>query len=343
MLENFRTNYPRHHVGSGDIVIIFLVILVAAFFLSIYCMKIFKQQIPVEASKEFHLLCDNLDDYLLRSEENIPNLKKDLKKKIYWFSDPGVKSEVAVVYIHGYSASPQEVRPVPDLIAKELKANLYFSRLTGRGCDSRQMSEAQIQDWLNDAAEAVEIGHRIGKKVIVLSTSTGGTLVSALAISKQIFNAEDKLVFISPNFGLNKKMSGILTWPFSQVWLPLIFGSERTFKPKGVLHSYFWTTRYSTQSVIKMAKMTRKISKLDFSEAKLPSLFIYSKKDKVVKPWLIEKVFDAWEGKKSKLVIEVGENDDPNSHVICGDIMSPSMNNYFVDQIVKWVRYEKRN
>jgi len=100
-------------------VIIFLVILVAAFFLSIYCMKIFKQQIPVEASKEFHLLCDNLDDYLLRSEENIPNLKIDLKKKIYWFSDPGVKSEIAVVYIHGYSASPQEVRPVPDLIAKE--------------------------------------------------------------------------------------------------------------------------------------------------------------------------------------------------------------------------------
>ena len=80
MLENFRTNYPRHHAGSGDIVIIFLVILVAAFFLSIYCMKIFKQQIPVEASKEFHLLCDNLDDYLLRSEENIPNLKKDLKR-----------------------------------------------------------------------------------------------------------------------------------------------------------------------------------------------------------------------------------------------------------------------
>ena len=258
MLGNFRTNYPRNHVGSGDRVIIFLVILVAALFLSICCVRIFKQQIPVEASKEFHLFCDNLDDYILRSEENIPNLKRDLKKKIYWFSDPGVKSEVAVVYIHGYSASPQEVRPVPDLIAKELKANLYFSRLTGHGCDSRQMSEAQIQDWLNDAAEAVEIGHRIGKKVIVLSTSTGGTLVSALAISKQIFNAADKLVFISPNFGLNKKMSGILTWPFSQVWLPLIFGSERSFKPKGVLHSYYWTTRYSTQSVIKMAKMTRK-------------------------------------------------------------------------------------
>ena len=65
--------------------IVFLVILVAAFFLSICCLRIFKQQIPVEASKEFHLFCDNLDDYILRSEENIPNLKRDLKKRFIGF------------------------------------------------------------------------------------------------------------------------------------------------------------------------------------------------------------------------------------------------------------------
>ena len=131
-------------------------------------------------------------------------------------------------------------------------------------------------------------------------------------------------------------MAGILTWPFSQIWMPLIFGSERTFKSRGDLHSYFWTTRYSTQSVIKMAKMTNAIAKLDFSKAKWSALFMYSKRDKVVKPWLVERVFNAWGGRKSKLVIEVGEHDDPNSHVICGDIMSPSMNDYFVDKIVDW-------
>ena len=87
-----------------------------------------------------------------------------------------------------------------------------------------------------------------------------------------------------------------------------------------------------------MAKMTNKIAKLDFSVAKWPALFLYSKKDKVVKPWLIERVFDAWGGRKSQLVVEVGQDDDPNSHVICGDIMSPSMNDYFVDEIVDWTK-----
>ena len=316
--------------------IILFVLTTIGFFLIVYYLIFLKQNIPIEASKEFHFFNENLDEYLSRAEESIPNLKADLNKRIFWFENPGEKTEVAVVYIHGYSASPQEVRPVPERIAKKLQANLHFSRLTGHGCDSKEMSKAQIQDWLNDAAEAVAIGRKIGKKIIVISTSTGGTLVSALAVSKKHFAAEDKLVFISPNFGLNKRMSGILTWPFSQIWMPLIFGSERTFKPRGVLHSYFWTTRYSTKSVIKMAKMTNAIAKLDFSRAKWSALFIYSKRDKVVKPRLVEKVYNSWGGKKSKLVVEIGEYDDPNSHVICGDIMSPSMNDYFVDKIVDW-------
>ena len=306
------------------------------FFLLVYYLIFLKQKIPVEASKDFHFFDENLDEYLSRSEESIPNLKADLNKRIFWFSNPGEKSEVAIVYIHGYSASPQEVRPVPEKVAKKLQANLHFSRLTGHGCDSKEMSKAQIQDWLNDAAEAIAIGHEIGKKTLVISTSTGGTLVSALAVSKRYFTDRDKLVLISPNFGLNKRMAGILTWPFSQIWMPLIFGSERTFKPRGDLHSYFWTTRYSTQSVIKMAKMTNAIAKLDFSKANWSALFMYSKRDKVVKPWLVERVFNAWGGRKSKLIVEVGEHDDPNSHVICGDIMSPSMNDYFVDKIVDW-------
>ena len=90
------------------------------------------QKVPVEASKKFHLLGENLDEYLVRSEDSIPNLKKDLKKRIFWFSSPGEKTDIALVYIHGYSASPQEVRPVPEKIANKLSANLYFSRLLNR-------------------------------------------------------------------------------------------------------------------------------------------------------------------------------------------------------------------
>ena len=35
-------------------------------------------------------------------------IKKRFKKRIFWFSSPGEKTEIAIVYIHGYSASPQK-------------------------------------------------------------------------------------------------------------------------------------------------------------------------------------------------------------------------------------------
>ena len=170
------------------------------FFLFVYYLVFLKLNIPVEPSNDFHFFDCNLDEYLSRSEESIPNLKADLNKRIFWFSSSGEKTKVAIVYIHGYSASPQEVRPVPEKVAKKLQANLHFSRLTGHGCDSKEMSKAQIQDWLNDAAEAIAIGHEIGKKTLVISTSTGGTLVSALAVSKGYFNDRDKLSSYHPWF-----------------------------------------------------------------------------------------------------------------------------------------------
>ena len=58
--------------------IIALIISSAVFFLIIYYLIFLKQKVPVEASKKFHLLGENLDDYLVRLEDSIPNLKKDL-------------------------------------------------------------------------------------------------------------------------------------------------------------------------------------------------------------------------------------------------------------------------
>ena len=71
------------------------------FFLLVYYLIFLKQKIPLEASKDFYFFDENLDEYLSRSEESIPNLKADLNKKIFWFSSPGEKTEVAIVYIHG--------------------------------------------------------------------------------------------------------------------------------------------------------------------------------------------------------------------------------------------------
>ena len=68
---------------------------------------------PVEAASAFdpNALPDDLDAYLAQSEALVPNLRLGTHKRIHWHGLPGAQTDVAVVYIHGFSASSEEIRP----------------------------------------------------------------------------------------------------------------------------------------------------------------------------------------------------------------------------------------
>src|SRR5690606_22606120 len=69
------------------------------------------------------------DAYLAEVESRFADIRPGLQKEIIW-ADPRTKKKTpyAVIYLHGFSASKGEVRPLPDLIARHLGANLYFTR-----------------------------------------------------------------------------------------------------------------------------------------------------------------------------------------------------------------------
>ena len=107
------------------------------------------------------------------SEAQVPNLRPGCEKRIIWAGNAGVQTEFAVLFIHGFSASPEEIRPLPDQVAADLGANLHFTRLTGHGQDGPAMGRATLGAWQADVAEALEIAETIGKRVIVIGCSTG--------------------------------------------------------------------------------------------------------------------------------------------------------------------------
>ena len=76
---------------------------------------------------------------------------------------------------------------MPDMVANSLGANIFYTRLTGHGRTTDAMREASVTAWMQDLAEAFEIGTVIGEEVIILSCSTGGTLVAA-GIADGIFS-----------------------------------------------------------------------------------------------------------------------------------------------------------
>ena len=121
----------------------------------------------------------DLDGWLAEREAAVAGLKDGAQKEIVW-ADPATKARtpLAIVYIHGFSATKWETRPLPDKVAAGLGANLFFTRLTGHGGDGAMLASASMNDWINDVAEAIAVGERIGEKIVIIGASTGGTLAA---------------------------------------------------------------------------------------------------------------------------------------------------------------------
>ena len=280
---------------------------------------------------------DDVDTYLSGVESRFEDIVPGTRKRVSWFGMPGKKTPVSIIYIHGFSASSEELRPVPDLVAEELGANLYFMRLTGHGRGSAAMADSDVASWMQDVGEALTIGRVIGDRVLIISTSTGATLAAAAALDSVSMESVDGIIFVSPNFGINNPAASLLTWPFARQWLPLFLGGNRSSEPRNALHARFWTTTYPTTALLPMAALVETVIGRDFSRVSVPALFYYSKDDLVVDPVQTNLFVEGWGGSKTVVHPKLGENDDKYAHVIAGDIVSAHQTGFAVDGILRWL------
>ncbi len=270
------------------------------------------------------------------AESQIADIRPGLEKSIIWAGTPNRRTRYAIVYIHGFSASKEELRPVPDMIAASLGANIFYTRLTGHGRTADAMREASVSAWMQDLAEAFEIGTTIGDKVIILSCSTGGTLVAA-GIAKGVFS--EKLfstVFFSPNFGVQDQLATLLTWPLARFWAPFIGGEMRTSTPRNKLHARYWTTSYPTLSLIPMMQLIDQVDSDDMGQSTMPALFYFSPDDKVVDPQKTENFIARWVGPKEIIRINGNDSEDELNHLITGHVVSPSQIKRAADTVMNW-------
>ena len=264
----------------------------------------------------------DLDTYLRQSEAQFDDIVPGAEKTIIWAGEPGQKTPLSVVYLHGFSATRQETAPLSDKLAAELGANLYYDRFTGHGRSGEALAEATVNDWLNDANEALEIGRRLGEEVIVIGTSTGGTAAAWLAAQP---NTEDvrAFVLISPNFAPQNRQSEILTWLWGEQIAKMLIGPERGWEPANEMEARYWTERYPTEALLPMMAMVKLARGADLEGASAPLLVIYSPEDEVVSPAFTDEAFARYGAAvKERYIVE--NSDDPSNHVIAGDIVSPN-------------------
>ncbi len=298
---------------------------------------------PVDLVPHFDAenLPSDLDAYLAAYESAFPDIVPGTQKRIVWADSPQRRTPISIVYIHGFSATSEEIRPVPDRVAAALGANLFFTRLSGHGRGSAAMAEPTVQDWVNDMAEALAIGERIGNRVFVIATSTGGTLAAIAANDPELGPKMSGIIFVSPNFGLRSRAARILHWPLVRYWGPKIAGEEQSFEPVNADHERFWTTRYPTVAVFPMAALVDAAVKADYTGTPTPALFLYSEDDKVVSPAATKDIAGQWGGPMLIEARELGAGDDPYNHILAGDILSPGQTDDMVARILAWIRSRK--
>lgn len=281
-------------------------------------------------------LPDDLDLYLAQKEQHVPNLVPGTEKTIVW-ANPAARrqTEVALVYMHGFSATRKEVAPLCDELARALGANLFYTRLTGHGQDGNAMAHISVDALLRDAVEALEIGRRLGRKVILVGNSTGATLAVWLALhdTDQVIHS---LVLLSPNFGLKKLRARLLCWPGGKYLLKLLQGPTYRFEPANSQQARFWTTEYPSIALLPMAELVTLVRRSALENILQPVLVLYSSRDQVVSVGAMRRQFRRF-GTRHKHMREIENISSTKQHVLAGDIMSPSTTQVVTNEILRFL------
>lgn len=297
-----------------------------------------RDAVPLPEPFETRKFGEGVDVYLEVMEAAYDDIRPDSQKRVIWAGQRETRTPLSIVYFHGFSASSQEIRPVPDRIAKALGANLVFTRFRGHGRTPDAMGEARAVDWMQDAAEALALGRATGDRVVVIATSTGASIAAAALQTQGLREDVAGLIMVSPNFGINSPVAPLLTWPGARYWLPLLAGEHRSFEPRSPAQAAEWTTEYPSVAVFPMAAVVAHARDLDYGDIGVPALFYYSDADQVVRPDLTAEVAARWGGPVTRIAPALGPQDDPFAHVVAGDIMSPGGTDAAVEAMLEWVR-----
>ncbi|MFD2887359.1 alpha/beta hydrolase [Chitinophaga cymbidii] len=215
-------------------------------------------------------------DRYVRQKEARYHLKPENEARIVWMDSLHRKTPYSVVYLHGFSASQKEGDPVHLHFARQFGYNLFLSRLDQHGIDtSDALLQMTASGLLKDAKEALAIGKALGEKVILMGTSTGGTL--ALALAAEYPDDVAAVINMSPNIAINEPMIGMVDEPWGLEIARLVKGSKYVeYKPENPEKVKYWYTKYRLEAVVELENLVvHTMTKETFARIHQPVLNLY--------------------------------------------------------------------
>ena len=238
-----------------------------------------------------------LEDFI-KKQESQHKIKPNNEARIVWANDSLQNpTEYALVYLHGFSASQMEGDPVHRNVATHFGMNLYLSRLQDHGIDTTApLGGMTAQGLWESAVQALAIGKKLGKKVILMSTSTGGTLSLKLAAE---FPEIAGLILLSPNIEINDNKAWMLNDPWGLQLAQAIAGTYRVISDTTALYMRYWNNRYLMTAPVELEQLLETTMKTSvFERITSPVLMLYyykneKEQDPVVKVSAMKRMYSA--------------------------------------------------
>ena len=272
---------------------------------------------------------DSLEKFVA-SNEAAHKLRPNNEARIVWANSSNKqKTDYAIVYLHGFSASQEEGNPVHINTAKQFGCNLYLARLAEHGIDtSEQLMNLTADNYWRSAQQALSIGKQLGNKVILMGTSTGGT--QALQLAATYPDEVAALILYSPNIAINDPNAWILNNPWGLQMARLVKGGRYNIpEDDRPIYKQYWNKPYRLEATVALEEMLETtMNKETFGRVKQPTLLLYYYKDEqhqdqVVKVSAMKEMFTALGTADSiKRAIALPNTGD---HVIASPIKSKDM------------------
>jgi len=267
----------------------------------------------------------NALDASIAAMEATHQIKPNNQAKIIWANSSKTQTDYAIVYLHGFSASQMEGDPVHQNIAKQFHCNLYLARLAEHGIDTTEdLMNLTAEKYWESAQLAYAIGKQIGKKVILMSTSTGGTLALQLAAN---YPEIAGLILYSPNIEIFDPSAPLLNNPWGlQIGRTVLKSNYVDIKYKDSAYPKYWNSHYRIEAVVALQNLLEAtMTKTTFKKIHQPTLALYYYKDEanqdnVVKVNAIQKMMQQI-ATPSNLKMEMAIPNAGN-HVLASPIVS---------------------
>ncbi len=269
---------------------------------------------------------------LIEKKEAAFSLKKDNETRIIWANDSiKERTNYCLLYLHGFSASWYEGYPVNTRFAKHFAMNAYYPRLAAHGIDTPDaLIDMTPGNLWESAKEALMTAKVLGKKVVIMSTSTGGTL--ALKLASDFPEYVEGLILLSPNIRINNGAAFLLSKPWGLQIARNVYDSKYriTNEDFGSKDCQYWDCKYRVEALVYLQQLVDVTMKPEtFKNVTAPVFLGYYYKDNenqddVVKVSAMLKMFDKLgtpTDKKMKTAFpEAGD------HVIGCELTSGSVN-----------------